>query len=48
MSEEYYANSGVKVPIDCTDGGWRSATMKHCIFDNVEYSDIYNEYEGKG
>jgi hypothetical protein len=30
------------------DGGWRSATMKHRIWDNVEYSDIYNKYEGEG
>jgi hypothetical protein len=33
---------------DYDDGGWRSATMKHCIYNNVEYRDIYNKYEGEG
>ena len=45
MSEEYYTRDGVNEPEDYDDGGWRSATMKHRIWNNSNYDDIYTNYE---
>ena len=45
MSEEYYTKDGINKPEDYDDGGWRSATMKHRIWANTDYDNIYNNYE---
>lgn len=46
MSEEYYTKDGINTPEDYDDGGWRSATIKHCIQNNTNYDNIYKAYEG--
>lgn len=46
ISEEYYVNDKINTGKDYHDGGWCSAVMRHRIYSNEEYDDIYDEIEG--
>ena len=47
ISEEYYVNDDINTGKDYHDGGWCSAVMRHRIYSNEEYDDIYDEMEEK-